>query len=258
MRTLVLCTCLFAASSSFGQSPWTVTIIPPPKPLPIGFCNGISLTVLDASGQVPRNPRGLRISIADFDIAVTGPTVAGRRNGSELFDVCACQGGAAGDTGTITATYPARALDPALRVDVIVEQRVTFTLAAAKGPVNPAACIDRATSTAAISAPAAAVAFPPVTLAPAAAPIGAGLPDSAVRREPRYVAGPVTVTFGLNGDGSWYEPGPVTTDFDLTAQGAWFEPGPVTVEFGLSATGNWIEKGQGATLTETLQAAPGR
>jgi hypothetical protein len=82
---------------------------------------------------------------------------------------------------------------------------------------GPAAGVNRATGTAISGAPA--------TRAPA----------------PAYTPGPVTVTLGMNANGSWYTPGPVNVNLGMTAHGEWYVPGPVTATFNLSATGRWIE-----------------
>jgi hypothetical protein len=300
-----------APATVLAQAPWTVTVKPSMDPLPVGFCAAVQLTVLDASGKdVPRNPLGQRVTMADFDMSVTGASVVGSQVDSYHLLACACQGGAAGGSATVTATYPARTLAPAARVaGVSLQRTATITLAPPKGTVNPPACVsDRgraaegtAGSELARQAPIAVTQLPvgpadkrtpslspmpapPARTAPVApvaplAPtvaavataeagevkgtaggagvgIGSAMPGTATGRVPPYIPGPVTMTFALGANGSWYEPGPAAVSFVLNAQGSWYEPGPVTVTFGLSATGRWIEHGVGGGSLPPLQSAP--
>jgi len=142
----VFTACLLAPVIAVAQEPWTVTLKPTLNPLPIGMCGAIELTVLDASGKdAPRNPRGSRVTIADFDIAVTtrrGAFAVAQRLDPYHWYACACQGGSAGTEGTVTATYPAQALEPASRVrGVAFQKTATFVLAEPKGSDNPRACL---------------------------------------------------------------------------------------------------------------------
>ena len=83
-----------------AQNPWTVTLKPTLNPLPVGMCGAIELTILDASGRdAPRNARGSRVTIADFDIAVTtrrGAFAVPQQLDQYHWYACACQGGSAG------------------------------------------------------------------------------------------------------------------------------------------------------------------
>jgi hypothetical protein len=228
-------------------------VTPPQNPLAIGFCGAIQLTVVDpATKEVPRNPQGYRVTMADFDVAVSGASVAGHQIDATHFDVCACQGGAVGTLATITASYPARALGVRARADVAPFQTTaTFALGAAKGPVNPQACL--ATGAATPAAPTSGT-----TAAPTGGAIaGAVLPGSAAGRAGPYTPGPVTVTLGINANGAWYTPAPVTVGVAMTANGSWYVPAPVTVNLGISAAGSWMPTKAGAG-SGPLQPAPPR
>jgi hypothetical protein len=262
--------CLLAATIARAQGPWTVTLTPTMNPLPIGFCAAVQLTILDPSSKdVPRTANGSRVTMADFDMTVSGASVAGSQIDSTHFVACACQGGSAGSTATVTASYPAKALTAAPLVPAF-QKTATFTLAPAKGTLDPPPCINRVSSSSraltstvaplpptAVALPIAPVAIaPPTPLDPRSA-TAVALPPAAPRaRLDTYTPGPVTVSFALSAAGSWYEPGPVTVNFGLSAQGSWYEPGPVTVTFDLSATGNWEERLQSAP-PPILPALPG-
>jgi hypothetical protein len=119
------------------------------NPLPIGFCAAVQLTILDPSiKDVPRNANGSRVTMADFDMLVSGGSVAGQQIDSTHFLACACQGGSAGSTATVTASYPAKALTTSPLVPAF-QKIATFTLAPAKGTLNPAACMNRISSSSA-------------------------------------------------------------------------------------------------------------
>ena len=264
---VVLTTCLMAPTTAFAQRPWNVTVTPTLNPLPIGLCSAVQLTVFDASGkEVPRNPLGFRITMADFDMAVSGASVVGRQIDATHFEVCACQGGAPGGAASVTATYPAQSLSVRARVpDVEFQSVAAFSLSPAKGAINPPACVTASTAPAR-AAPPAAVALPPpvtppVTKPPASPPApvrapGEAIPGATADRRRLYVPGAVTVTLALSANGSWYVPGPVTMALALGAQGSWYAPAPVTVTFGLSATGNWLELKSGRD--GPLQQAPSK
>jgi hypothetical protein len=121
-----------------------VTVTPTLDPLPLGMCGAVHLTLLDpVTRDVPRNPQGYRINMADFDMTVSGGTsAAGHQIDASHFEACGCQGGAAGSTVTVTARYPAQALPAAKRVPgVSIQQSATFVLALPKGTVNPQSCV---------------------------------------------------------------------------------------------------------------------
>lgn len=260
---LVAIVTMLAPSMAFALGPWTVTLTPMLDPLPIGYCGAIHLTVLDGAGrEVPRNPLGQRVTIADFDLTVTSPdgiSVAAHQIDTSHVAACGCQGGVVGSVATVTATYPAQALVAAARVpNVAFQKTATFAVAEKKGPVNPPACLTRADPT--ISAlPTTA---PPATLAtqptptPTTSPVAVALPQTAppVKVSTEYSPGPVMVSVPLSAIGAWYEPGPVMVGVALSAQGAWYEPAPVTATVVLSATGKWIE--HALSPTRPLTPAP--
>jgi hypothetical protein len=146
---IALYACVLAPQASFAQQQpqqsWAVTLTPTMNPLPIGFCAAIHLTLFDpVSKDVPRNPLGYRVTIADFDITLSTPdgtSAAVQYLGASNVSSCACQGSAIGTVVTVTATYPAQALSAAARVPNVAFQRTaTFVLAEKKGPVNPPPC----------------------------------------------------------------------------------------------------------------------
>jgi hypothetical protein len=192
---LVVCTtsvaALLLAMSAQAQSPWTVTLTPTLNPLPVGFCGAIHFSVMDERGDTPRNLLGARVTIADFDITVTSPdrtSVAAQRLDAYNWSACACQGATPGTSGTVTATYPAEALQRAARVpNVALQATATFTLAAAKGTFNPPVCTGATTAlTSSTSAAMSAVAGPPLTAVPS--------PFTTVERATSAPADPSTVT----------------------------------------------------------------
>ena len=142
---VLLATSLIVPRAAAAQVPWTVTITPTLNPLPIGLCGAVRIQLADARGNVqPRNPAGLLMGLADFDMSVTAAdpaAVVGQQIDASHWSVCACQAGAAGDVATITASYPARHLLPQARAPGVKFQTTqTVTLAAAKGGVNPPGC----------------------------------------------------------------------------------------------------------------------
>jgi hypothetical protein len=137
---------LFLASThALAQtSPWTVELTPTLSPLPIGLCGAVQLKLLDpVTKDVPRTPQGYRITLADFDLSVSGGTsAAGNQIDASHYEVCGCQGASAGATATVTARYPAQSLSANARVPgVSIQQSATFTLAAPKGTLNPQSCV---------------------------------------------------------------------------------------------------------------------
>jgi hypothetical protein len=179
MKTTMSCGVLFLFSTiALAQTPpWTVTLTPTLNPLPLGMCGAVHLTLLDpVTKDVPRNPQGYRISMADFDLTVSGGTsAAGHQIDASHFEACGCQGGAAGSTATVTARYPAQSLPAANRVPgVSIQQSSTFVLALPKGTVNPQSCATLAatpgnSSTAPSNPTTTASASPTGTAAPAPA-----------------------------------------------------------------------------------------
>jgi hypothetical protein len=232
------------------------------NPLPVGFCAAVQVSIRDAAGaEVPRNPQGYRITLADFDMTVSSPNpalVVGQQLDASHWSVCACQGAAPGSDATITATYPARALSESARVPgASVRSTAGLVLAAAKGTTNPPGCaapqISAASTASASVSPPARVAVgavpvsPPMTVVPTPAPTRV---DPVAQVEPKgaigervvpYKPGSVTVDIDVTANGWWYEPAPINVDINIDAHGFWYVPTPVTVDIDMSATGSWIE-----------------
>ena len=246
---LILAGIAFAPGPVAAQSPWRVTLTPTLNPLPIGLCGAIQLTVLDAAGSdAPRNPRGFRVTMADFDITVTAPdgrSAAAQQIDASHWSACACQGGSVGAMGTVTATYPASSLDTRSRVpDVAFSTTASFVVAAAKGTVNPPACLASGAGTGGGGSGAGGGGGAAGTsTAGATATRGAGA-DRAISTGPTrpavYSPVDVTVAPAFSATGAWSEPGQVTVSFSLTASGTWSESNQVTVYVDLSAIGSWV------------------
>jgi len=247
---LILAAMALAPGAAAAQSPWTVTLTPTLNPLPIGLCGAIQLTVLDAAtGDAPRNPRGFRVTMADFDISVTAPdgqSAAAQPIDASHWSACACQGGSVGAMGTVTATYPAAALDERSRVpDVAFSTTASFVIAAAKGTVNPPACLARGSRTGGGGSGAGGGGGTAGTSTAGSTPATrGGGPDRPISVGPTRPAvySPVDVTVAptFSATGSWSEPGQVTVSVNLTARGTWSEPNQVTVDVDLSAIGSWV------------------
>lgn len=161
---------LLAPAMVQAQGPWTVALTHTMNPLPAGFCAALQVTLFDpVTKEVPRNPLGYRVSMADFDIAVTstsGNAAVAQQLDASHWSACACQGGA-GSVATVTATYPSQSLPAAARVPGVAFQRSTsFTVSPPKGAVNPAGC---AATTIAIGPGSASGSVPSGVGAPAAA-----------------------------------------------------------------------------------------
>lgn len=178
IRSLVsaLVVCVLAPVAAFAQGTWNVALTPTMNPLPVGFCAAIHLTIFDASGQVPRHRTGYRVTISDFDIAVTGASVIAHQIDASHWESCACQGGAPGTVATVTATYRAQPVAGPVQVPSFTKM-ATFVTAAPKGTINPPPCLTAGGAPASqpppavvTSPPAAPPAAPPVTVAPPAAP----------------------------------------------------------------------------------------
>ena len=81
------------------QVPWSVSIHPATNYVAIGQCLPVYIDLLDASGKdIPRNPTGNRVSIADFDWTATGNAAIGKYDGPNAWAVCACPAAAVGST----------------------------------------------------------------------------------------------------------------------------------------------------------------
>lgn len=136
---------LAAPALASAQAPWDVALTPTMNPLPVGACAAVQLTLLDRSSRdVPRNPLGQRVTIADFDVTVISPdgtSAAAHQIDAYHVSACGCQRATPGTTATITATYPAQNLAAGARVPGVAFRKIaTFALAAPKGDVNPPAC----------------------------------------------------------------------------------------------------------------------
>ena len=144
---LVIAGWVGAPTLVYAQDPWTVALTPTMDPLPIGGCGRIDLTLVDPRSRdrgVPLNALRERVTIADFDITLTTPngiSAALLYRGEYHVEACGCQRAVPGTIATITATYPAVALDAKARVPGVAFQRTaSFELSAPKGASNPEAC----------------------------------------------------------------------------------------------------------------------
>ena len=71
-----------------NPDPWRVTVVPTLNPLAVGFCSAVQVTVFEGAGtEVPRNPTGFRVTMADFDMAVNGAAVVESRIDSTHWQV---------------------------------------------------------------------------------------------------------------------------------------------------------------------------
>jgi hypothetical protein len=128
-------------------APWAVTVKPTMNPLPIGTCGAVWVTLLDASGKdTPRSPTGQYITIADFDLSVRSKNplaVVGKYSGASSYSVCACQHAKAGDSATVTATYPAKALATKSQVPgVKFSKSAAFVIKRRVGSFDAPGCSD--------------------------------------------------------------------------------------------------------------------
>ena len=84
------------AVAAGAQDPWNTKISSSVNPLPVGSCSSVSIALLDSMGKdIPRNPAGWRVSLADFDMAVASEApgaMAGVYNGANSFSVCGVRG----------------------------------------------------------------------------------------------------------------------------------------------------------------------
>lgn len=201
---IFLATLLVASLASEARGQWAVTITPTLNPLPIGFCGAVRIKLVDRTGnERPRNSAGSLMSLADFDMSVTSPdtrAVVGQQIDASHWSVCACQAGVAGAVATITASYPANRLLQRARVPgVNFQTMMTFTLSAAKGPVNPPGCLS---PTPAMIAAAGLPATPlqsPASARPVAPPVGAPVSATTPPPVPPAVTSPAPVAPPLLG-----------------------------------------------------------
>jgi hypothetical protein len=124
------------------QVPWTVSIQPATNFVPIGNCLAVYIDLFDAAKKdIPRNPTGQRVSIADFDWTATGNAAVGKYNGPNSWSVCACPGAAVGSTVHVMATYPAAMLPEKAKVPGLAFQSyIELPVAKAPGTNVPAGC----------------------------------------------------------------------------------------------------------------------
>jgi hypothetical protein len=181
---LVLAASLLMPALAQGQESWTVAVYSTMNPLPIGQCAAVRLDIKDPNTRdIPRTPSGTRVTIADFDVTVTsadGKSAAPYWIDAYHLNVCGCQGGSAGTSAVITATYPARALVQEARVrDVSIRATGDFSVAKPQNTIDPLACTSSSVAptlatTALPATPISTVtktAPTTVTIAPAPAPI---------------------------------------------------------------------------------------
>ncbi|HLG57015.1 MAG TPA: hypothetical protein VI485_16870 [Vicinamibacterales bacterium] len=135
---------LVAAGVAHAQEtgPWKVLVASTANPLRVAECSPVRIDVTDAKGNA-RNPKGVLISLADFDLSVTAGrdgAIVGRYDGAAAWSACACPG-AAGATATITAAYPARSLPPESRMPgVTFQSSLTVPVIAGRSSAIPIGC----------------------------------------------------------------------------------------------------------------------
>jgi hypothetical protein len=138
------------------QVPWSVSLHPATNYVAIGQCLPMYIDLLDASGKdIPRNPLGQRVSIADFDWSATGNAAVGKYDGPNAWAVCACPAAAVGSTIHVMATYPAASLPERSKVPGLAFQSyIELPVTPAHGSNSPAGCDNvLQTTTVAISVP---------------------------------------------------------------------------------------------------------
>ena len=198
---VVALACLTIAATADAQ--WAVTVKPTLDPLPAGFCAAVHLTVTDpVLKDIPRNPQGYRVTMADFDMAVTSPngTAVGQQIDASHWNACSCQGASAGTVATVTATYPAQGLPASARVPgVSVQQTVTFTVAPPKGTLNPIGCQAAGVAIASNTPPSGS---PPASSPPASSPPATTPGGTAPAASAPPAAAPPTSTPGASGPGT--------------------------------------------------------
>jgi len=231
---------LLTSPMSNAQAPqWTVAVGSTMNPLPIGLCAAVSLGVRDPLlRDVPRNPQGYRVTLADFDVTVSGYSASGYYIDATHFQVCACQGGTPGAQATVTATYPAQALPAASRVPgVSIQVSSQFMLAKPVGTVNPPSCANVA------AAPANTVQTNPAVAASGTAPATSRTPGTIVPATPAP-SGPATALVPVNPTGftaGQGGPGEVLLSWNPVPDAAYY----VLFGPGLTNGGQRVEQGAG-------------
>jgi hypothetical protein len=244
--TLAVAALVVASALVWAQSPWTVTVRPTLNPLPVGFCSPVLVTVTAPGGDTPRSPSGARVTIADFDMSVTGSSVVGHQIDESHWQVCACQGATVGSVANVRAAYPAAALTPRTRVDgVKFEIAATITLATPKGTLNPAPCVAPAVTASSGTAGAAAGGAPGAA-GGAARDAAAGAGAGTVRGTAAGVPVPAIGTAV-----------PSTTGRTGSATGTTSAPTPLTAVAGGTVRTPTITPVNPATFT-AVQSAPGQ
>jgi hypothetical protein len=124
------------------QVPWTVSIHPATNYVAIGQCMAVYIDLLDATGKdVPRNPTGMRVGVADFDWSASGNAAVGKYDGPNAWAVCACPAAAVGSTIHVMATYPAASLAEKAKVPGLAFQSyIELPVTPAHGTNSPAGC----------------------------------------------------------------------------------------------------------------------
>lgn len=192
---LVFAAFILTPAVTFAQAKWNVTVNPGAAPVYTGQCTPIWLGIVDqATDKQPRNAASQLVTIADFDMTVEGGgQVVGRYNTAAMWSACACPG-SAGKVARITATYPAKSLPVASRVNgVAINATTTVTVLARTNNGVPIGCESIQTKTNQVAGTAPWT----VTLTTSFAPIPKGLctpvsidiRDSTGKDEPRSSAG---------------------------------------------------------------------
>ena len=194
LSSLTLAALLPLAPDAGAQAPWKVTIRPNSAALLTGQCTPVRLELLDGPGKAPpRNPVGLLVSLADFDMSVTGAGVVGRYSGAAAWSACACPA-SAGGSAVITASYPAASLPGKSKAPgVAFQTAITVPVAAGTGSGVPIGCEKLKTTTAAAggTAPWSVTLTTSLSAIPigTCAPIGLDLRDASGKEYPRNPAG---------------------------------------------------------------------
>jgi type VI protein secretion system component Hcp len=201
---LLLCPSLLAAQAP-ASVPWQVALSGAEK-LANGECRSISIDLKDSTGKSePRRADGNRVSLADFDMAVTpAENAVGKYAGPASWAVCACQGTAAGTLATVTATYPAEKLATKLRIaGVAFTASMPVTITGPGGNSLVAAGCPTATKT--TLSLAGAPALQTATMAPTRAQASAASTAAPTSSNPSStVAGPVSAALMAPSDGTLY------------------------------------------------------
>ena len=138
------------------QVPWTVSIHPATNYVAIGQCLPVYIDLLDASGKdIPRNPTGMRVGVADFDWSASGNAAVGKYDGPNAWAVCACPAAAVGSTIHVMATYPSKSIAEKAKVPGLAFQSyIELPVTPAHGTNSPAGCDNvLVTTTVAIAVP---------------------------------------------------------------------------------------------------------